>query len=182
MNDVIKRDILEIITRILDIVKEKDFNDAAELSKLSDRTIHDASIFQDEDSIGIAVVAYALSKLYVRTELVSETMKDLLRRAYNNLLDNNPEGYRKKIKEILKQIGDEDKKLGLYIQEVIKQAEIKKGSRIYEHGISLARAAEILGVSQWELSYYVSQTTIADDELERVPIKDRLNFARGLFK
>ena len=96
-------------------------------------------------------MTYALSKLYMRKESVSDTIKDLLKKAYDSLLDNNHEIYRQKIKEILKRIGEEDRKLGFYIQEVIKQAEIKKGSRIYEHGISLARAAEILGISQWEL-------------------------------
>ena len=172
---------MDIITRILDILKEKDINDALALNKLSDRTIHDASIFQDEDSIGIAVVAYALSKTYMRTESISENIKAALRKAHNFLLDDDYIRYRKKIKEILKLIGDEDRKISLYIQQVIRQAEVKKGSRIYEHGISLARTAEILGISQWELSSYIGHTTISDSEFERVPIKQRLQFARGLF-
>lgn len=182
MNNVVKKDILEIITGILEILGKKEYNSSAELAKLSDRTVHDASIFQDEDSIGIAVVAYSLSKLYNRRESVAPEMIFMLKKAYNFLLDDDYEGYRRKVKEILKKISEEDKKLGLYIMEVINQAEVKKGSRIYEHGISLARTAELLGINQWELSSYLGNTTITDEELERIPVKKRIEFTRKMFE
>jgi hypothetical protein len=182
MNEVIKKDILEIIAGILGIFEKGEHGDVLELSRLSDRTIHDASIFQDEDSIGMAVVAYSLSKIYMRKKSIDVVVVAGLRKAHDLLLDDDYDDYRKKIKEILKRIADEDKKIGLYIQEVVSQAEVKKGSRIYEHGISLARAAEILGISQWELSSYVGNTTISDEDLERIPVKKRIEFTRKLFQ
>ena len=39
-----------------------------------------------------------------------------------------------------------------YIQEVFRKAYINKASRIYEHGISRAETAGLLGVTQWELA------------------------------
>ena len=74
-----------------------------------------------------------------------------------------------------------DSKLKLYIGEVITQAEIKKGSKLYAHGISLGRAAEVLGISQWELMFYIGKTKLIDVK-GCVGVRERLNYARSLFK
>jgi len=78
-------------------------------------------------------------------------------------------------------ISNFDSKLNLYIQKVIDEAEIKKGSKLYEHGISLAQTADLLGVSQWELMKYIGQTKIADKFVDEVNVKDRLAHTRRLF-
>ncbi len=72
-----------------------------------------------------------------------------------------------------------DTKLKLYIEEVISKAKVKKGSKLHEHGLSIARTAEVLGISQWELMNYVGKTTIST--VDGVDVKTRLNFARKLF-
>ena len=82
--------------------------------------------------------------------------------------------------EIFQLVSGIDKKLRLYVEEVINQAKIKKSSKIYYHGISLARAASMLGVSQWELMNYIGKTSIT--EFSPGNVKKRLEFTRKIFK
>ena len=75
-----------------------------------------------------------------------------------------------------------DERLPYFIQEIIEKAKISKGSKIYEHGLSLRRASELLGISQWQLMHYVGKTRIADTEAPpRISTKDRLRYAKSIF-
>ena len=177
MEEAIYGDILKILERMLVIFRDKDYK---ELSGLSDNTIHNASIFQDEDSVSIAVIVYAISKIIGRYgEKVVPNILPSVEIARKALANNDLAMYKKHILELLKNIADIDNKLKRYIDEVIIQAEIKKGSRLYEHGISMARAAEILGVSEWELMSYVGKTRITD--FDEVSVGQRLGYAREIF-
>ncbi len=185
MNETIKKDILSILSDIIDILRVKEEKDIGEIKELSNHTVHNASIFQDEDSISIAILIYSLSKVIERKqgELGYNNIVKLLKTAYGFLNKNNIDSYRKTIRKLFNFISTIDTKLKLYIEEVINQAQIKKGSKLYEHGISLARASEILGVSQWELMFYIGKTKITDIyETERISLKNRIEYARGLFK
>ena len=183
MNEIIKKDILTIISKTIEILKVKEEKDIVELKELSNHTVHNASIFQDEDSISIAILIYSLSKIIERKfgELDFKLILNLSTLAFDYLKKDDIDEYRKTIKKLFDLISKIDSKLKLYIEEVIRQAQIKKGSQLYKHGISLARAAEILGISQWELMNYIGHTKIMDIEV-KVDIKSRLEFARELFK
>jgi len=182
MNKIIKKDILSIISKTIEILKVKEEKDVIELKDLSNHTIHNASIFQDEDSVSIAILIYSLSKIIERKfgELDYKPILNLLASTFNYLKKDYIDEYRKTIKKLFDLISKIDSRLKLYIEEVIKQAQIKKGSQLYRHGISLARAAEILGISQWELMNYIGHTKITDFEA-RADIESRLKFTRGLF-
>ena len=169
----------------IDILKVKEEKDIMDMKELSNHTIHNASIFQDEDSVSVAILIYSLSKIIERKqgELNYTNINNLLKAAYNSLDNNDVEDYRRRIRRLFHFISTIDTKLKLYIEEVINQALIKKGSKLYEHGISLARAAEVLGISQWELIFYIGKTKIPDShEIEIISLKNRLNHARSLFK
>lgn len=182
MDEVVKKDILQVLSDISGILGVEEEKDIAELRELSNHTIHNASIFQDEDSISIAILIYSLSKVIERREgkLNYKVLLKLIRDAKKNLGQNKVDEYRRMIKKLFSFISTIDSKLKLYIEEVINQAEIKKGSKLYAHGISLGRAAEVLGISQWELMFYIGKTRI--DVRGGVGVKDRLNYARSLFK
>ena len=175
--------IIFILSAVIDILKVKEEKDITELKELSNHTIHNASIFQDEDSVSIAILVYSLSKVIEREvdELNYGNILFFLEKAKDCLLKNKIDDYRKIIKKAFTVISGMDSKLKMYIEEVINQAQIKKGSKLYEHGISLARAAEILGISQWELMFYIGKTRITDKTKDAVNVKERLKFARGLF-
>src|SRR3989338_2613924 len=148
MNQDIKQDLMDVVRSGKKII---DAGDSAALKELSDHTIHNASIFQDQYSVSIAVIFYALSKLMERGRLNTKKVLQLLEEAEKNIRENNDEGYNKRIKDIFSFISGVDSKLKLYVEEVINQAQIKKSSKMYAHGISLAHAASVLGISQWEL-------------------------------
>lgn len=183
MNEITKKDILFILSDSIKILKVKDEKDIIELKELSNHTIHNASVFQDEDSVSIAILIYSLSKVIERKfgEIDFNSVLSLLTSAAGSLVKDDIGEYRKAIKKLFSLISKIDSRLKLYIGEVIRQAQIKKGSQLYKHGISLARAAEILGISQWELMNYVGHTKITDAAAEAVDVKSRLNFARRLF-
>ncbi len=179
MNEKIKRDIIAIIDECLKYIN---IQDIAGIKELSNHTIHNASIFQDQDSISIAVIMYALSKIFDRKKTISKDIINILKKAKLALKNNKFELYRKTIKSLIENISKEDSKLKLYIQEVIEQAQIKKGSKLYEHGISMAQAASLLGISQWDLMNYVGKTKISDAFKEAMSVEQRLKFTRGLFE
>lgn len=184
MNEIIKNDIQGIIKEVIRILEVKEETDIIELKNLSNKTNHVSSIFQDEDSISIAILIYALSKTIERKFDAVEfnTVCLILSSAYDSLKNDDIHKYRKGIKSLFRLIARIDSKLKLYIGEIIKQAQIKRGGQIYKHGISLERTAEILGISQWELMNYIGHTKMSEFPLEGVNVRSRLDFTRRLFK
>ncbi len=181
MNDQIKKDIISVLVQLIEILKKKE--DSVQIKSLSNHTIHNASVFQDEDSISVAILIYSLSKIIERKEKDIDYNKViyLLNSALQNLKNSNDDAFRKFIKNLFDFIRAMDKKLKLYIHEVINQAQIKKGCKLCEHGISIARASEVLNISRWELMHYIGKTTLIEQFSEPVNILQRLKFARSLF-
>lgn len=177
----VREDILAVLDRVISIVMAKEERDIIQLKELSNHTIHNASIFQDEDSVTLAVVVYSLSKILERGGELGPRVKGGLGMAKEELESNSPEEYKKTMRGLLEEISRADGRLGLFIEEVVKQAAIKKGGKLYEHGISLAQAAEVLNISHWELMSYVGKTKITDLAVYGKNIKARLGFARSLF-
>lgn len=183
MLEIIKRDILAVLSELAEILKAKGESDASKIKGLSNHVIHNASVFQDGDSVSVAILIYSLSKIIERKEAGLDHGKVLmmLDSCISSLKNNDDNSFRKSVKEVFGFIKGVDKRLRLYIQEVINQAQIKKGCKLCEHGISVARAAEILGISQWELMQYLGKTTLIDRFGEPVSVPRRLKIARSLF-
>ncbi|MBW2973627.1 hypothetical protein KY346_04490 [Candidatus Woesearchaeota archaeon] len=182
MIDVIKEDILAVLKDAIEILKS-DEKPAQQLSELSNHVIHDASIFQDEDSVSIAVLIYALSKVvhHCHEEGIGyESLIKGVEKAYVLLSKKDYKGYRNTIKSLFSQIKKIDEKLKLYVKEVLDRARIKKGSKMHQHGISIARTAELLGLTQWELQDYIGKQRYF--EIKEMPVSKRLKTAREAFK
>jgi len=179
MNHKIRADILSILRDAIRVLEEKD---SYSLRQLSDHSIHNASIFQDSHSISIAVVIYALSKIIDRMARIEPQVIEALKWAKDKLEQNDIPGYEAELTSLVHLISDFDSRMGKYTHQVISEARIKKGSRIYEHGISLAQTAKLLGTTQWELMRYIGQTTIADGFNDKPSMRQRLDFTRGLFR
>ncbi|MBU1203847.1 MAG: UPF0175 family protein [Nanoarchaeota archaeon] len=181
-------DILLVLSKTIQAVEQ---GDVKTIKFMSDRIIDSAGIFQDEDTITITVVIYSLSKIFARDDykkykdwnLFYENTINNLRDAHSNLKSKNIPAYRKNLKNLTKGIDKLSTKLKSFIKDVLEKSHISKGSRLYEHGISLGRAAEILGISKWELMDYVGKTGIPDvKENINIPIARRLKKARSLFR
>ena len=182
MDQVLKRDIISVLSKSLSLIKKQDF---VAMKELSNHVIHDASILQDQDSLQVAIVVYALAKVLERVKeegrSIPINVSASIERAMNYLVQNDEEEYRNEIKRIFKQISQKDERLWMYIQNVIEKASVVKGSNIYKHGISVGRVAELLGISQWELMSFIGKTRIADEEAI-TDVTKRLTFAKKLFK
>lgn len=178
MNKIIKTDILNVLNNSLKFIDRQDY---VSLKDLSNHVIHNSSIFQDSDSINVAVLIYCVSKIFDRDKNIHPKIIQLIKEMNHNLNANHYKDYERNVKMMYKTISRQDDNLKMYITKVIKMAKIKKGSKIYDHGISLQQSAEILGISQWELMEYLGSTKIADSFEEEDEVNDRLNFTKKLF-
>ena len=182
MESAVRNDALQIINRVIEILETKEEKNTMELKGLSNNTIHNASVFQDECSVSVAVLIYALSKIIERNpEFDCSRVFNLLKEARDNLENDKEDEFHNTIKKLFSEISRLDNKIKLYVQEVINQAQIKKGSKLCEHGLSCAKASQILGISQWELMNYIGKTNLAENVPEIINVRARLKFARSLF-
>jgi hypothetical protein len=182
MNDIVKEDILQVFAGAIDALKQHDY---LQLSNLSNQVIHDAMIYQDEDSLAVAVLLYALGKLEQRAHEQGTSCPNLtsvLQDADGYLAQGKVEDFRKLIKQIIADIGRIDEKMHLYIEEVLQKARLKKGSKLHEHGLTIARASEMLGISQWELMSYVGKSEIPEDRSRKEDARKRYKAAKELFR
>jgi hypothetical protein len=179
MNPIVKKDILNVLDEAVEIVKK---GELPKLKELSDHVIHNASVFQDKDSITVAVTIYALSNLYKFTADVDKFVLPHLENALKFLEESNINKYESEMKEIIKDISTKDEKTKFYIQEVLERSQIKKASRMFEHGISMGQVADALGISIWDLMDYIGKTRIVDQFNYKTNTMKKLELARQLFK
>ena len=186
MEKEVKKDIIDILKAVVAILKEKEEKDIIELKEVSNHTLHDASIYQDIDSVEIAVLVYSVYKLLDRrVEISSSDYKKILD-GFVQMLDgisrNNFKRYNLHMQKVFRVIEKIDKQVKMYFEEVIDKARITKGSKIFEHGLSAKRAADIMGVTEWELLKHIGRTQIFDKyKPGGIGIKPRLSTARRLF-
>ncbi len=179
MNPIIKTDILSIISETRKVIEH---NEIAELKEISNHTIHNASIFQDKDSITIAIIVYSLYKILSSN---SSSVGIILKKLYeieNALAKEDYEKYHSLLKNMLNFLSKKSKEFKKNITEVIRQAQIKKGSKLYDHGISISKAADLLGISVWELMNYIGKTEINNTFNYGVPVNKRISYAKKIFK
>lgn len=177
MNPIVKKDILNVLEEAISIVEKKEL---FKLRELSDHVIHNASIFQDKDTLTIAVTIYALSKFYKYSN-ISNIILIKLKNALTYLENGSNHNYEKEIKSIIKEISKKDQHLKNYVNEVLEKSQIKKASRIFEHGISMTQVADALGISLWDLIDYLGKTNIIDNFQTEKNVNLRLKKARELF-
>lgn len=186
MEERVKKDVLSVLRELRSGMEKADLD---LLKASSDHTLHNAGIYQDEDSTTVAVIAYSLYKVFARERLHGQKLfqtfkKNVLNElsgAQSFLAKNSEKEYRVCIKKILSYIGKLEAKFGMYVTEVINQARIKKGGRVYEHGISIGRASQLMGISSWELRSYVGSTKLGDIPVKAKGTKQRLLDVRRIF-
>jgi len=183
----------ENVLRILEETKLALQNDDAfKLKELSNQTIHTSSIAQDSDNIAVAVIVYSLSKIVERSEYKKFESWNNFYKTILNLIDNSISAIKKNQNKRLKEnltnirsaIAKLSGKLKFYIQDVFRKAEINKASKIYEHGISMEKTANLLGITMFELATYAGQK----QESNFVPlgktleVRTRIKLTEDMFK
>ncbi|AJF61195.1 TPA: hypothetical protein HA239_04925 [Candidatus Woesearchaeota archaeon] len=179
MNENVRKEIIDVLKGSIKIVKQ---DQLFRLRELSDRIIETAAVYQDRESIGVAVLIYSLSKIYRSKDDVDNFVLPHLADALKALEKDNLVRYEAEIDHIIKDMSEKDSKTKFYVQEVLQRAEIKKGSKMFEQGISMGQAAEALNVSIWDLMDYVGKTRIIDEFGHKTNVKSKIEFTRRLFK
>ncbi|MBI4144571.1 hypothetical protein HY486_04960 [Candidatus Woesearchaeota archaeon] len=168
-----KKDILNVLRRAQKALQQKDYRVMAEASN---HVIHDASIYQDEDTIHTAIIIYALSKVMQKCLEKNTTINITLKESISAVENDNYTEYNRQLKNVAKTIQKTDDKISAYVTEVIEKARLKKGYKMHEHGLSTAKISELLGISQWELQNYLGKTIE-----KQTGKRDRLEIARQIF-
>lgn len=154
--------IAEILAQAQQALKQQN---APALKEISNQTVHCSSCFQDPGTTTMAVVIYALSKIIERQETLQikrwpeaskkiQSYLALAQQAVQADKETQFEAYMQRIRTTLTSLSVN---LKPYMQDLLQKASVNKAGKIYEHGISLGKTAQLLGISAWELSDYVSQ-------------------------
>lgn len=187
MEEKVKNNLLGILKQSLVAIKS---DDVVKLKELSDQVIHDISILQDEYSISIAVILYSIAKIFERPryrkykewDMFYKDIIENLSHAKIDLEKDNITEYEHHIHNLLQSIDKLGRKFRKYVIEVINKAKISKASRVHEHGLSVGKTAELLGIDEWELMDYIGDTGIADVGFSVTKTaKQRLKLARRIF-
>lgn len=179
----VKQDILKVIDELIRLVETKN---TLKIKELSNHTIHNSSIYQDQDSVELAVLIYAFFKTTEREKdgrnksRITGPATLLLTAAKNALEKGSIKEYRTIIEKLFKTLSSEDSRMKLFVEEVTRQARIKKGMKLYDHGISSERSAQVLGVSQWELMNYLGKTQVSETG-GRIDVDERMRTAKKIF-
>lgn len=183
-----KENIIMILKQVKESILSKD---VVKIKELSNHTLHSASIYQDEDSIAVAVIAYTIGKLIERTryqgykswdKFVSKIIQILEKAVYYAEI-NDDESFREKLEELNQVISKLEEHFKRHVQEVFAKARINKASRIYEHGVSMERTSKLLGISVFELAEYAGTTGISENYYgNTLPVKKRIKIALEMFE
>jgi len=181
------KNILRILKDTRRFIKE---DNPFELKNLSNQTIHSATISQDPDNIIVAVLVYSLGKIFGRDAYREMEGWDELYTAVTKNLDlaikclekNDVKRCRVYLGKIRNSLNKISGKLSEYIKDVFKKAEINKAFKLYEHGLSAEQTAELLGVSLWDLSSYIGQSSITEAKISiSMPVKERIKIVEDIF-
>ena len=179
--------ILKILREAKQFIEEDKAN---ELKSLSNRTVYAAAVSQDADNIVVAVLVYSLGKVMERAHyremegwsIFYEAIVKNLGEAIGKLEKEDVAGARNNLGEIRQSLNKIEGDLGRYIKDVFRKAEINKAFKLYEHGLSSAATAELLGVSLWDMASYIGQSHIGDSKIAvSMPIAERVKIAEEIF-
>jgi hypothetical protein len=179
----VKEDIRSVLRKTIAILEQKEERDALEMKELSNHVIHDATLFEDKDAISVAVFVHALAKIleHSSNRMNYRDFSSLLKNCLHELEVNDLQGFHGIMRKLYTLTERYDSKLNLYATDVLHHAQIKKGCKVCEHGVSCAKSAELMDISQWDLMQYLGKTTHADIDADGHDIRTRLTFVRGLF-
>ncbi len=164
--------------------------DSAKIKSLSNQTINTASLTHDPDNIAVAVLVYSLSKIIEREDYRKlpgwNTFYKIYITSINNLISALQKDDEKLIQANLNimrnAIGKVSGRLKIYIQDVFRKASINKASKMYEHGISMEKTAELLGITLFELASYTGQKDLPHPVPEKITdVRSRIKLAVEMF-
>lgn len=182
MNLDVRNDTHQVLKKSIVAIRDRD---AQELNRISNETIHNASIYQDRLSLDTAIVMYAISKLIMNCAEDACSIDpyiSYIQQANDALHREDDKAFEHILHELMERLEKDDKSITKYIHHILHQAKVKKSAKLYDHGISIAQSAKTLGISQWELYGYIGKTRMNDgDGVSVSNMKKRLKYAEAIF-
>lgn len=182
----------ENILRIFQETKEAIIReDSVKLNELSNQTINTAARTHDPDNIATAVMVYSVGKIIERKKYREfPEWKNLYKKilssideAINAIKNDREKDFKKSIDSLREYIDRLSGKLKNYVQDVFRKARINKASKIYEHGISMEKTANLLGITMYELAMYSGQANISPEFADKtMNAKSRIKMAMDFFQ
>ncbi|MBT3814616.1 hypothetical protein HOE37_05105 [Candidatus Woesearchaeota archaeon] len=182
MRREVKKEILNDLTKTIEILKQRELQDVEQLKDLSDHSIEDVALYKNLDLISVTVLIYSIYK--VVRQMKEENYKDLIAElefARNHLQQGNFARYNKSVKSLFKIVRSANASVKTHLQDVMDAARIKKGAVLLQKGLSLGQAAGLMGLSNWDLQQYAGRTKVMDSHYVSVSAKKRLELALKLF-
>lgn len=180
--------IIEVLTRARYALEQED---TKQLRELSDKTIHSASVYQHTDYILVATIIYTLSKIIERKDKINiknwnqfiKEISNLLSLATISIQKGKHSQFIKFLSKTKYYIENSSNDIKPFIEELLRKASINKASKVYEHGISLAKTTKLLGVTPWELSEYIGEKENPQIKLNKtVDAKTRVQITMDFFR
>ncbi len=182
-----RQHLIELLTKTKEALEKQD---ASKIRELSDQTIHSASVYQHTDFVLVAVITYAISKILERKDKLPikdwqkfvRDINSMINLAISSIQRNKQKLFVITLERMKHYLQNSSEIMRPIIQEVLRKASINKASKIYEHGISMAKTTKILGVTPWELTEYVGEKENVHMNLNKtIDIKDRVRITMEFF-
>jgi len=186
MKDEFRKEILGDLTKVIQILEQREKKDIEELRILSDHAIEDVAVYKDLDLISITVLIYSIYKILARiSEQEYKQLFSEMKFAKINLQHGDLGKYNKNIKTLYKIISRANALVKEHLDDVMQAARIKKGTILLSKGLSIGQAAGLMGLTNWDLQQYAGKTTAMEPDLFNrklvVPIKKRVQIAMKIF-
>lgn len=188
MKPEVKRDILNILEGV-NVSFDKYNADA--IMEWSNHIIHSASIHQEKHTSLVAIVVYSIGKVMAKGKIrrypqevwnaFETTVRNELPKAINHLKTDAHKKFDRSLLILQKAVMNLDESYMDFADHVVDRAKLKKAAKVFEHGVSLSRVAELFGVSEWELRSYAGKSRIFERVAEKSNVKKRLDKIRGFF-
>lgn len=185
----VKNDIIDVLEHVKKFLEE---GDSKKILEWSDHIIHSASIYQDEYTLTLAVMVYSLGKIMEirRLKENEKTYGNLcikcgmdIDSAINYAKNEEWDKYLTSLENMIKKISNIGRDYNTHLQYVLNAAKIKKGNKMFLHGISIGRVAETLGITKWDLMAYIGQTSESEYyKFNHASLKHKFKIAKEAFE
>ncbi|MBT4604876.1 hypothetical protein HOC01_04505 [archaeon] len=183
MKEAMRRSLVKDLDRLISILNDKGVTaGGAELEKLSTHVIEDVTFYKNYDAATLAVLIYSIFKVSACVDPEKHSMLiEKLTRVRNSLAQKKFGEYNIALSESFTIIKDCNSKIKEHIQDVMFASKLKKGSHLLEQGMSVARAASVMGVSRWDIQEYLQGSTALEAHTESSRADLRLKKAMAIF-
>ncbi|MBT4446275.1 hypothetical protein HOA92_03385 [archaeon] len=182
MKEAMRQSLTKDIGKIITILQRNDALTAKDLKDLSNHVINDVALYKNTDAATLAILIYSIYKsiLCIEANKHDEVVRGL-QILQSNLKLKQFTKYNSSMKQLFTLLKECDSRIKNHIQDVFYAAKIKKGTNLMERGLSIARAADLMGVSRWDVMQYGGSNVAVEQHSESWPASKRIALARKIF-